>query len=350
MRNEKIDARKLTVEGRGLLRQMVLRLRKQSGMSCEELAQIAGAHQRTIEDWLRKARLAGEGMLEEKRRGRRFGTGRKLTMTDECWVRDQIIDQCPAQLKLPFALWTRPAIKELIRERFGVELQDRLIGKYLKRWGFTPQRPIKKALEQDPAKVTEWLEATYPALQTKAKAEGASLLWGDETAVKEDTNWIRGYAPKGQTPVIKTPTRWSKLSMISAISARGEVVFQIVEGSINNERFIAFLERLIEGRDRKVILIVDNLRVHHAKQVTEWLKDKQDRIELAFLPPYSPESNPDEYLNRDFKTALRSGPVSRTTEDLLAKAMAFMNRIANLPEHVSSYFRHPSAVYAAQGI
>lgn len=350
MENQKIDARKLTVEGRALLRQMVLRLRKQSGMSSEELARVAGTHQRTIEDWLRKARLGGEGALEEKPRGRPVGFGRKLTMTDECWVRDQIIDQCPEQLKLPFALWTRPAIKELIRERFGVELQDRLIGKYLKRWGFTPQRPIKKALEQDPAKVAEWLDVTYPALQARAKAEGATLLWGDETAVKEDTHWIRSYAPKGKTPVIKTPTRWTKLSMISAISARGEVLFQIVEGSINNERFIAFLERLIEGRSSKIILIVDNLRVHHAKQVTEWLKDKQDRIELAFLPPYSPESNPDEYLNRDFKTALRSGPVSRTTEDLLAKATDFMNRIANLPKHVASYFRHPAAAYAAQGI
>jgi transposase len=350
MEKQKIDARKLTAESRTLLRQMVVRLRKQSGMSLKELADVAGVHHRTVEEWLARARKEGEGALQEKSRGRRVGSGRKLTMADECWLRDQIVGECPQQMKLPFALWTRPAIKALIRERFGVEMQDRLVGKYLKRWGFTPQRPIKRALEQDPVKVTTWLEQTYPQVLARAKAENATILWGDETAVKEDTHWIRGYAPKGQTPVLKTPTRWHKLSMISAISARGELAFQIVEGSINTARFLEFLGRLIEGATRKIFLVVDNLRVHHAKQVSEWLQDKTDRIELVYLPPYAPESNPDEYLNRDFKTALRSGPVSQNAAELLEKAQAFMNRIAALPKHVASYFKHPAAIYAAQGI
>lgn len=350
MEKQKIDARKLTAEGRALLRQMVIRLRKQSGMGMKELASVAGVHHRTVEDWLARARKEGEGALQEKIRGRRVGSGRKLTMADECWLRDQIVGECPQQLKLPFALWTRPAIKALIRERFGVEMQDRLVGKYLKRWGFTPQRPIKRALEQDPVKVTTWLEQTYPQVLARAKAEHATILWGDETAVKEDTHWIRGYAPKGQTPVLKTPARWHKLSMISAISARGELAFQIVEGSINTARFLEFLGRLIDGATCKIFLVVDNLRVHHAKHVSEWLQDKKDRIELVFLPPYAPESNPDEYLNRDFKTALRSGPVSQNTAELLDKARAFMNRIAALPHHVASYFKHPAAIYAAQGI
>jgi transposase len=350
MEKQKIDARKLTAEGRALLRQRVIRLRKQSGLGLKELASVAGVHHRTVEEWLARARKEGEGALTEKCRGRRVGSGRKLTMADECWLRDQIVGECPQQLKLPFALWTRPAIKALIRERFGVEMQDRLVGKYLKRWGFTPQRPVKRALEQDPVKVTIWLEQTYPQVLARAKAENATILWGDETAVKEDTHWIRGYAPKGQTPVLKTPTRWDKLSMISAISARGECAFQIVEGSINTARFLEFLGRLIEGATRKIFLVVDNLRVHHAKQVSEWLQEKQDRIELVFLPPYAPESNPDEYLNRDFKTALRSGPVSQNTAELLEKAHAFMNRVAALPNHVASYFKHPAALYAAQGI
>lgn len=350
MEPQKIDARKLTVEGRALLRQMVIRLRKQSGMSIKELANVAGVHPRTVEEWLARARKEGEGALQEKSRGRQVGMGRKLTMADECWLRDQIVGACPQQLKLPFALWSRPAIKTLIRERLGVDMQDRLVGKYLKRWGFTPQRPIKRALEQDPVKVSAWLAHTYPALVARAKAEGGTILWGDETAVKEDTHWIRGYAPKGRTPVLKTPTRWPKLSMISAISARGELAFQIVEGSINTAQFLAFLARLIEGATRKIFLVVDNLRVHHAKQVSEWMSDKQERIELVFLPPYAPESNPDEYLNRDFKTALRSGPVSQSAAELLEKAHAFMNRIAALPNHVAAYFKHPSAAYAAQGI
>jgi hypothetical protein len=224
------------------------------------------------------------------------GSCRKLTLAQEFWVREAVIGQNPKQQRLPFALWTRRAIRELPRQEFGLELSDRLVGKYLKRWGFTPQRPIKRALEQQPEKVRAWLQDTYPALVAKARAEGAVIYFGDETAVKEDTAWVRGFAPKGQTPVLKKPQRWDKLSMISAISARGEVAFRIVEGGFNAERFIEFLAALIEAAPRKILLVVDNLSVHKAAAMTAWLEDKQDRIELAFLPPYAPESNPDEYL------------------------------------------------------
>lgn len=333
-----------------MLRRMVIRLRKQSGMKVKDLAVVSGVHYRTVEGWLARARREGEGHLGDKARGRPIGAGRKLTMADEMWIRGQVVGQTPMQLKLPFALWTRPAIKALIKEKFGVDMQDRLVGKYLKRWGFTPQRPVKRALEQDPEKVQAWLTQTYPEILARAKTEGATILWGDETAVKEDANWVRGVAPPGQTPVLKTPARWRKRSMISAISARGEAAFKIVEGSINTERFIEFLEALIQDATKKIFLVVDNLRVHHARQVKAWQVGKEARIELVFLPPYAPESNPDEYLNRDFKTALRTGPVSNNADELLAKAEPFMNRIARLPEHIMADFGHPAAAYACQGI
>lgn len=348
---DKIDARKLSADGRVMLRKLVIRLRQQAKMPVKELAEVAGVHVRTVEAWLSRARKEGVGSLEgEKKRGRPVGACRKLTLADEMWLREQIVGHTPGQMKLPFALWTRAAIKALVKARFGVEMQERLVGKYLKRWGFTPQRPIKRALEQDPVKVKTWLEQTWPHVLARARAEGATILWGDETAVKEDANWVRGFAPRGQTPVLKTPTRRDKLSMISAISARGQLAFKIVEGSINTDRFIEFLELLLQHVPQKIFLVVDNLRVHHARKVTEWLADKKDKIELVFLPPYAPESNPDEYLNRDFKTALRTGPVSHNKAALLEKATAFMNQLASLPEHVMRYFRHPSASYAAQGI
>lgn len=343
---EKIDARKLTAEGRQLLREMVVRLRKQSGMGVLELSAVSGAHPTTIKGWLARARREGEGSLGEKRRGRPVGTLRKLKMADEVWLREQIVGGTPQQMQLPFALWSRPAIKALIKERFGIDMQDRLVGKYLKRWGFTPQRPVKRALEQRPEDVARWLNETYPQIKARAMAEGADIFWGDETAVKEDAHWVRGYAPAGRTPVLTVPTRWESLSMISAISPRGELRFEIVEGSINSERFIAFLAKLVEGAQRKVFLIVDNLRVHHAKVVRAWLEPRQAQIEVFYLPPYAPESNPDEYLNRDFKTALRSGPVSTNHVTLLDKANAFMSALASLPQKLIAYFRHPAARYA----
>lgn len=333
-----------------MLRQMVIRLRQQSGMAAKDLAIVAGVHVRTVEGWLLRARREGTGALGEKKRGRPVGVGRKLSMSDEMWLRDQIVGQTPQQLKLSFALWTRPAIKALVLVRFGIEMQDRLIGKYLKRWGFTPQRPVKRALEQRPEQIETWLKETYPAVLARAKAEGGVLFWGDETAVKEDANWVRGFAPRGKTPVLATPTRWDKLSMISAISPRGEVAFQIVEGTINAERFKEFLAALIAGATCKIFLVVDNLRVHHATLVKEWLADKTDQIELVFLPPYAPESNPDEYLNRHFKTVLRTGVPSSDKKRLLQKATAFMAQLKTMPETVKAYFRHPAAAYAAQCI
>lgn len=344
---EKVDARKLGSEGRDTLRKMVIRLRQQSGMKAIELSRVAGVHVRTVESWLRKARAAGTGSLSEKPRGRPHGACRKLAMAQEVWIRQRIVGSMPAQMSLPFALWTRRAIQALIQAQFGIEVSDRLVGKYLKRWAYTAQRPVKRALEQRPALIQTWLRETYPKIAARAKAEGAILYWGDETAVKEDAHWIRGFAPAGRTPVLEIPARWPKLSMISAITNRGEIAFQIVEGTINTDRFIEFLGRLIEGAPAKVFLIVDNLRVHHAKLVQEWLASRKDRIEVFYLPPYAPESNPDEYLNHDFKTSLRLEPSSPDDAHLLNKAMRIMDRIASLPELIRAYFRHPHAAYAA---
>jgi transposase len=347
---EKIDARRLHPEARNEIRKMVIRLRQQSGMTYSQLAQIAGVHEMTVQKWLHKAKQEGVGSLTEKPRGRPVGSCRKITLAQEQWLREVIVGFIPKQMVLPFALWTRPAIKALIRQKFGIEMSDRLIGKYLKRWGFTPQRPIKRALEQRPELIETWLKESYPEIEAKAKREGAVIFFGDETAVKEDSVWIRGFAPKGETPVLAKPNRWDKLSMISAISAKGEIAFKIIDGGFNAERFVEFLESLIEDATRKIILIVDNLKVHKAAKVKEWLKDKKDRIELAFLPPYAPESNPDEYLNSDFKTNLRLGVVSENREQLLEKAITFMNKLTTWPERVRSYFQHPSAKYAANPI
>ncbi len=300
-------------------------------MSVNKLSSLSGSHPTTfITAGWRGRRTEGEKGLGEKRRGRPVGACRKLTLAAEAWIRDQIVKGNPQQIKLPFALWTRPAIRALIRDHFGADLQERLVGKYLKRWGFTPQRPVKRALEQNPEVVRQWLEQDYPRLRAQAAQEGAVIYWGDETAVKEDAHWVRGYAPRGQTPVLAVPARWTTLSMISAISPQGKVAFQIVEGSIDAERFITFLTALIQDAPQKIHLVVDNLRVHHAKVVTAWLADKKDRIELAFLPPYAQESNPDEYLNRDFKTALRTGAVS-TDKNSLAKMRGRETTLAYVP-------------------
>lgn len=234
-----------------------------------------------------------------------------------------------------------------IKQLFGIDMPIRTVGEYLRRWNFTPQRPVKRALEQDPARVKAWLEQEYPQIVSRAKAEGAEIYWGDETAIRQDAHSVRGYSMAGMTPELRLPGgRHGSTSMISAITNQGLVRFSFFEGAIDADRFIVFLEDLISDAQRKVFLIVDNLRVHRANRVRDWVAERTDTIELFYLPPYAPELNPDEYLNRELKTTIRSGPIAKTATALRETARACMERIAAMPDRVRSYFKHEHVQYA----
>ena len=235
-----------------------------------------------------------------------------------------------------------------VKELFGIEMPIRTVGEYLRRWGFTPQRPVKRALEQNPDLFNAWYKETYPMIAARAKAEDAEIYWGDETAIRQDSHWVRGYSMAGVTPELRLPAgRHGSTSMISAITNQGLVRFSFFEGAIDADRFIVFLKDLIQDAQRKVFLVVDNLRVHRAKRVTEWVAQNAEKIELFYLPPYAPELNPDEYLNRDLKTTIRSGPIAKTATALLEKARNCMKRIAAMPDRVKSYFKHEYVRYAS---
>ena len=270
-----------------------------------------------------------------------------MTLAQEWRVRSILVDETPGQRGLGFALWNRRAVMELIEALFGVAMPIRTVGEYLLRWGYTPQRPIKRALEQRPAEVQRWLDKTYPTILARAKAEKALIYWGDETAVVEDGHWVRGYAPQGKTPVLATPGRRSGLALVSAISNQGLVRFRFIEQAMNADWLIEFLGQLIADTPQKVFLILDNLKVHHAKAVTRWVGEHAEQIELFYLPPYTPERNPTEYLNRNFKTHLRLSARSSTPHALRQKANAFLQFVISTPDRIMAYFNHPAVQYAA---
>jgi len=207
---------------------------------------------------------------------------------------------------MPYALWTRKAVKELIATEIGIKVTTRTTGNYLSRWGFSPQKPLKRAYEQNPKKVQQWLDEQYPKIKAQAKQEKAEIYWGDETGLRSDHQHGRGYAPKGQTPAVTISAKRTSSNMISAITNQGKVRFQIYNGTMNAQLLIGFMKRLIKNAKNKVILILDNLRVHHAKLVKAWLAEYKQAIEAFYLPAYSPELNPDEYLNCDLKAGVHS--------------------------------------------
>ncbi len=205
------------------------------------------------------------------------------------------------------------------------------------------QRPAKREANQKADQVERWLDEEYPAIHRKAKAENAEIFWGDETAVQNVANYVRGYAPKGKTPVVKVQAKKMHINMISAISNRGGLCFLLYSEAINSERLIGFMEALIKmSNGRKVYFILDNLRLHHSKVVSQWVGAHKDEIALFHLPPYSPEYNPDEYLNNDLKQSIGTQAMVQDIQELEANASAFMGRLSDAPDHVMSYFDHPA--------
>lgn len=223
----------------------------------------------------------------------------------------------------------------------------RTVGEYLKRWGFTPQKPVKFAYERNPEKVREWLKDTYPKISERAKSEGADIYWGDETGLRASDVRGRGFSIKGQTPVVQATATYQNLSMVSAITNKGKVSWMIVDGSVNIERFIEFLERLLRDAERKVFLVLDNLKVHHGVLVQEWVTRQKGKIELFYLPAYSPDLNPDEHVNSDVKYGVGSKAPVRTKENLRKAANEHMAILKSTPDRIKKYFEDPAITYAA---
>lgn len=277
-----------------------------------------------------------------------MGEGRRLTPEQEARICRDIVDKTPDQLKLRFALWNAQAVRTLIQTYFLIKLPVRTVRLYLTRWGFTPQRPLKRAFEQQPEAVQQWLQTDYPAIAARAKAEGAEICWGDETAVSSVEHYPRGYAPKGQTPVlVLSQAKRERINLISAITHQGTLRFMMYRETLTADVLIQFPGRLIRDSRRKVFLILDNLRVHHSRKVKAWLEDKTDQIELFFLPSYSPERNPDEYLNADLKARMNQAEPVRHGDHLKRKVLSHLRSIQKQPERIQSYFKAENIRYAA---
>jgi len=341
-----IDARKLPAAAQEEKRRQSIILRKK-GMSLEEIGEIVGVHHGTVCRWTKRYEREGDEAIRARKRGPQAGTGRRLSPEQEKEIQKLITEKTPDQLKLAYALWTRKSVQEVIQQRTGVELPIRTVGEYLKRWGMTPQKPLKKAYEQRPEAVEQWLNEAYPVIKAQAKRENAEIYWGDETGLRNDCQHERGYAPKGKTPVIELNAKRESINMISAVTNQGKVRFRLFEGTMNADLLIDFMKRLIKTANRKVILILDNLRVHHAKIVKAWLAEQKDNIEVLYLPSYSPELNPDEYLNCDLKAGVHSGKPARNKKQLAAKVVSHMRMLQKKPTRVQKYFRHNKISYAA---
>jgi transposase len=341
------DTRSLPAPAQAALRNRAVRA-VLDGMTQAEAARVFGVHHNAVNRWVKRYRQGGWDGLSERRRGRRPGEQAALAEPQQQEVIALVRDATPDQLGLAGFLWTREAVAELIARHSGRWLARTTVGAYLRGWGFSPQKPQRRALEQNPAAVRRWLAETYPAIRAQARREGGMVLWLDEMGVRSDAAAGRSWAPIGKTPVIKGTGKRFRVNMISAVSNAGMLRFRLFVGSFSGPVFIDFLGRLLRDCDgRKVHLIVDGHPVHRAKAVSAWVGRHAKRIQLHFLPGYSPELNPVELLNHDVKANAAGRRRPRSAEELRDELHGYLRRRQRQPQVLIRFFDHLTTRYAA---
>lgn len=317
----------------------------EAGESPEDVIRALGFSRPRIYEWLARYR---EGGIEALRAKPIAGRPPKLDGKQLRWVYQTITGKNPLQLRFEFALWTRAMVRDLIREKFGVRLSEVSVGRLLKKLGLTPQRPLRRAYQQDPKRVERWLKREFPRIRALAKREGAVIFFEDEAGIRSDFHAGTTWAPRGQTPIVPATGQRFGLNLVSAISPRGELRFMTLEGRMNGEKFLEFLERLLHHADRPIYLIVDGHPSHRARKVFDFVQSTNGWLRLFFLPPYSPELNPDELVWNHLKNHGIGKRMVRSREELKRIAIGHLRSLQRMPERVRGFFREPNVRYAAE--
>ena len=348
MNANKIDAMKLSPAEQALLREMIVR-QHLKGKSPKEITELLDVKKSLVYTTIRNYERGGWEAIGLKIMGRPRNSKKILTPEQEKKIQETVLNTTPSDHKLSGFLWSMRNLIAVIALFYGINIKRSTLAVYTDRWGYTPQRPIIYNRKQNPKEVEEWLTVTYPKIKQRAKNENAEIFWCDETGVQNQCNYEVGYAPKGQTPVAKlSPNHKIRVNMISAITNQGKLRFMTYEGKMNQQRFIVFLKRLIKSSSRKIFLIVDNLSVHHGKQILKpWLEKHKNDIELFYLPSYSPELNPNEYFNGTLKRRLErhgdSSNLKKFKENLHNTALI----IQRTPKIITALYKEKNISYAA---
>ena len=313
---EKINLKKVSSETRKYIKTQTIYLREQ-GRKNREIAEILNISATTVANIIYYYKIKGDDFLQEKVRGRKTGEKRTLSPDQERMIYEIINTSTPEQNGIASCLWGCPATQQLIKQKLGIEMPLKTISTYMKRWRMSYKRPTRKNYKRDEKKVEDFTTRTYPEIVQKAKEENAEIFFVDETGINNQSYRISGYSPIGHPPVVASVSHRESISMISAISSDGNCRYMLYEKFMNQQRFKDFLHLITRAKtSRKVIVITDNLGVHHGNEIKQWVADRKDKIELFFLPEYSPELNPDEYLNQVLKQSVHSGILPKTKDDI----------------------------------
>lgn len=311
------------------------------GYTKTEVARILDVAESSVYGWQKAYRESGLAALSTK-----IASGRKRLLSDRQMLQlSGFIRRDPRQLEFEFGLWTRKMVRELIRRKFGIDYSEQNVGRILKMLGFSPQRPVYQALERDEEKRRIWREETFPAIRERAGKEGARIFFADEAGCRTDYHAGTTWALTGQTPVVKGTGKRESIGMISAISMRGAMRWMVFEGTMDSKLFTEYLDRLIHDIRGKIFLIVDRAGYHTSKETSEWVAARKDRIELFFLPSYSPDLNPDEWVWKNVKHDSIARIVPQGPGHLFEIADRALRVLRAMPGKIRSFFADPKLAY-----
>lgn len=341
MTKKDFDGRRLSHKTREEIRIRAVK-RVEEGESPEDVVRALGFHRSCIYEWLAKYREGGVDALRTKRIP---GRPAKLNGKQLKRIYELVTRKNPLQLKFEFALWTRGMVRELIRREFGVKLSEVSVGRLLRKLGLSPQRPLRRAYQQNPEAVDHWLKEEYPAIKKRAREVGAEIYFADEASVRSDYHSGTTWAPRGKTPSVRTTGARFSVNMISAVSAKGKLRFMLTEGRLTGDVFVGFLKRLLHGAERPIFVITDRHPVHRSARVRRFVESTNGRLELYFLPSYSPELNPDELVWNHVKRHQVGKKFVSGPDQFKKLVLAALHRLQKLPHVIRGFFREPSLTY-----
>ena len=314
----------------------------EGGTPPELVAEVLGVSRSSVFDWWKRYREGGLAALSTK-----FASGRPTVLSDRQMLRlsSLIVGKDPRQYSFGVALWTRKLVGQLIHREFGHELSLPTVGRILKKLGLSPQRSLYRAYQQNPELVRRWKQETYPELRARAAAVGATISFADEAGIRTDHHAGTTWAPVGQTPVVVGTGERKSVNMISAVSPRGEIHFDVVTGTMNAQGFIDFCKKLLHDTATPVFLIVDGSSIHTANAVKTYVASTEGQLSLFFLPPYSPQLNPDEWVWKSVKHDQVKRAVPMNQAHLFELATTALTRLQQTPQLVRRFFADPFLAY-----
>lgn len=340
----KNDYRKLDQKSQEKIRIQAIKLIRK-GASQISVAIFLEVKKQVVSKWWRTYQKQGLSGLKMKSRAN-ITDKSKVNADQAKAVRKIILDKTPDQLNFGFMLWTREAVRQVLKRNYNIEIGLSAVGRLLKKMGLTPQKPMKKAYEQSSAAVRKWLKEEYPKIQERAKATRSEIQWGDEMGIRSDDQIGRTYGRRGHTPVVKVTGKRFRTNMISSITNRGKLRFMVFKERFTASVFIEFLKRLTKGIKNKIFLIIDGHPVHKSKAVKEWIQENGNKIEIFLLPAYSPELNPDEYLNQDIKQHTRKTR-PQDQDEMVVELRSYLKKNQKNPEKIKNFFQAEKVKYAA---